>query len=252
MVEQKLSDKKFWDEYWNNEKRVVTDFGFSKVMESFIDFKKVKSYMEIGGAPGVIMTYIHNKYNVEVSAIDFVNKSYIENVMKENNITNYHVYEADFTEFDTESHTKKYDLVASWGFVEHFEINTCKNIIEKQKNLVEKNGYLIIELPNIRKFNWLLYRIFNKKLLDIHNMETMSIPFLREQILKNDDYKLLYGNYYLTCFLGYNSSSDYLKKHMILKNLFVTMQNLMKKLKIDNIQNQTFSPYILMIAKRIR
>ncbi len=43
------SDKEFWSRYWDKEKRKTTEFLFTALMEEYIDFKKIHSYMEIGG-----------------------------------------------------------------------------------------------------------------------------------------------------------------------------------------------------------
>ena len=115
------SSKEFWSKYWDKEKRTVSEFTFSKLMEKYINFKAIDSYMEIGGAPGVILTYMNQKYGLTGSVIDYVDKKYTENVLEENGIKNYSVYEEDFTAFNPMKHSKRYDLVASWGFVEHFD-----------------------------------------------------------------------------------------------------------------------------------
>ncbi len=244
------SDKEFWSRYWDKEKRKTTEFLFTALMEEYIDFKKIHSYMEIGGAPGVIMAYMNQTYGMEVSAIDFVDKKYIEEVMKKNAVTDYNIYEEDFTKFNVKEHKRRYSFVASWGFIEHFDIHICKKIIQNQKELVEENGYLIIELPNIRKFNWMVYRICNNELLKIHNLKVMNLKFLKEQVQMGNQFDILYCDYYLTSFFEFNPSSEFFDRHKNLKKLFRGIHKIAKKLHIDNIKTSFFSPYIVLIATR--
>ncbi len=244
------SSKEFWSKYWDKEKRTVSEFTFSKLMEKYINFKAIDSYMEIGGAPGVILTYMNQKYGLTGSVIDYVDKKYTENVLEENGIKNYSVYEEDFTAFNPMKHSKRYDLVASWGFVEHFDKSVCRKIIQKQKKLVQDNGYLLIELPNIRKFNWLIYRICDNELLKIHNLAIMDLQFLKKEVLRGEEFELLYCDYYLTSFFASNNSSEFYDRHRILKRIFRLIHSTAQKLHIDNIRTQFFSPYIVVIAKR--
>lgn len=244
------SSKEFWSKYWDKEKRTVSEFTFSQLMEDYIDFNAIDSYMEIGGAPGIITAYIYQKYGINGSVIDYVNKEYTEKVLNENNVRNYNVYEEDFINFDAKRHGKQYGLVASWGFIEHFDKHICQEIIQKQKELVQEGGYLLIELPNIRKLNWFIYRIFNNKLLKIHNLEIMDLSFLKKEVILNNQFELLYCDYYLTSFFSINSSSEFYDRHKIIKKIFKVIHSIAQKFHIDNIKTQFFSPYIVLIAKK--
>jgi hypothetical protein len=249
-MNKEWSNKEFWSKYWEKEKPTTTEFTFSKIVEKYINFNTISSYMEIGGAPGAIVTYIHNKYKLKCSIIDYVDKKYTENILKENNVTNYCIYEEDFINFNPSRHKHKYGLVASWGFIEHFDKSVCKKIIQKQKELVEENGYLLIELPNIRKFNWLIYRICNYELLKIHNLDIMDLSFIQEEVSINNEFEILYCDYYLTSFFFFNSSSEFFDRHNLLKKIFKSINKLAQFLHFDNIRTKFFSPYIVLIAKK--
>lgn len=251
-MSKEYSNKQFWNEYWEKEQRHTEDFIFAELVDKFVNWNEIDSYMEIGGAPGSIMAYMHNRHGLEVSTIDFCSKEITDNYLKSRKINSYSIYEADFIQLDISDYKDKYDLVSSWGFIEHFDLDTCGKLIRKHKALVADGGYLIIELPNIRKFNWLLYRIFNKELLDIHNLDVMNLSFLKERITEGNDFKLLYSNYYLTSFLGFSSSNEFFERHRIIKWIFGKLQSLSRVLHIDNIKNRFFSPYIVMIAQKVK
>lgn len=248
---KKYSSKEYWNQYWRKETRNKYTFVFENIIKKYIDLSKVQSYIEIGGAPGSNLVYFNKKYNMHVSAIDYVDKSIIDNTMKKNGVTDYTVFDVDFVEYDIEIHKETYDFVASWGFVEHFDNSTCENLIDKHKKLVSENGYLVIELPNIRKFNWLIYKIMNPKLLAIHNLDIMDKETLYNMVAKDNSFEILYLDYYLTSFLEFNINSDFYEQHRVLKGIVSCIQTISRKLRINNIPNRFFSPYMILIAKKV-
>lgn len=250
-MSEEYSNKQFWDQYWREEKRNGYEFLFSDIVDRFINWKNVKNYMEIGGAPGTIMSYMYHVHKLDVSTVDFCNPQILSDLLDGNNIKEYQIYNEDFSKFDTSLHYKKYDLVASWGFVEHFKLKESGRFIQKHKDMVADNGYLIVELPNIRGFNWLIYRVLNNNLLKIHNIKTMDLKFLREEIEKGGKFEILYGNYYLTSFLEYSSANEFFDRHKIIKKIIGTLKDIFASIHVNNIPNRFFSPYIVFIARRI-
>ena len=150
LMSKAFSNKTFWDKYWEAEKRSGYDFLFHKIVDKYIDWGRVRDYMEIGGAPGTIMSYMFHVHKLEVSTVDFCNPEILSELLERNKVRNYRIYNEDFSEFDVSPHSRKYDLVASWGFVEHFGLEDANGFIQKHKEMVSEGGYLIVELPNIR------------------------------------------------------------------------------------------------------
>lgn len=249
-MSKELSNKGFWEKYWDNEVRSASNFTFCEILDACVDFENVHSYLEIGGAPGSIMAYINKKYGIPVAAIDYVDKRYIDATMEKCGIADYQVFQEDFIKLDTMKLAEKYDMVASWGFIEHFDLDVCREIIAKQKSLVSDGGYLIIELPNLRRFNWFLYWVFNKELLKIHNLDVMDLSFLKGEIERDQAFETIYGNYYLTSFLNFNAQNEFFIKHKWIGWMVNLIQKLAKKLRIENLPNKCFSPYIVFIARK--
>ena len=247
---EKYSDSKFWNEYWKQEKRESEDFIFENLLNKIIQWKKVHSYMEIGGAPGSIMSFMAKVHNMDVSTVDFCDWKILNGFLKKQGLKNYKIYNEDFSNFNVEKHNKQYDMVASWGFVEHFDLETSGLFIQKQKALVADDGYLIVELPNIRGLNWLIYRVFNNALLKIHNTKTMDLKFINSEILKGNEFKILYSNYYLTSFFEFSESNEFFLRHKFIRGIFKGIKNISKKLSINNIPNAFMSPYMIVIAQK--
>lgn len=251
MNSRQYSNKEFWNKYWEEEKRDKYEFIFSHEIDKYLEWNNISNYMEIGGAPGDIMAYMSKEHNIDVSTVDFCNESILLNQLSNKGISRFHIYNEDFSTFDLSDFKERYDLVASWGFVEHFSLEESDMYIQKQKQMVSKNGYLIVELPNIRGVNWLIYRVFNNELLKIHNIKTMDLGFIRDAINRDNEFNILYGNYYLTSFMEFSSSNEFFDRHSIIRELFCFGKRLSRLLHINNIPNKFFSPYILFIARRI-
>ena len=243
----KYTEKEYWDNLWSKEKRNDSIFfPFEDLINEYLSDEIPLEYLEIGCAPGTFMAWFSKKMNYKVSGIDFSSINLIRNTLKKNDVINYDIIECDFLNFNTE---KKYDVVASFGFVEHFE--EYSEIIEKHADLVKDNGYLIIEIPNLKYFNGFLFKIFDKKTYSTHNLEVMDIDILANSVTKNNKFEILYKNYYLTCFLMFNENHPWLKERALVKEIFIIIKKIIKKLKLDNIKNKWFSPYMIIIAKRI-
>jgi 2-polyprenyl-3-methyl-5-hydroxy-6-metoxy-1,4-benzoquinol methylase len=67
----------------------------------------------------------------------------------------------------------KYDVVASFGFIEHF--TNWSEVIKIHTEFVDKNGYLIITTPNFKGlFQYIYHRIFDNDNLKRHVVASMS------------------------------------------------------------------------------
>lgn len=246
---EKLTNEKYWKKYWegsgNKEKET---FLFSDVVKDKIpeltENGQNMSYMEIGGAPGDIMVYFAQKYHCSVNCIDFVAKDVIEQRMQENHIENYTIIDEDFTQYHSE---EKYDIVASYGFVEHF--NNYKEIIMRHVKMAKTGGYIIISMPNIRKMNWLLYKLFNKISLAGVNVKAINLQKLQKQ-LEAAGCEIVEARYWLTNFFMFNNEYPLLRKHKVIRGIFCAIQKFMILIHIDNVPSSFFSPYMICIAKR--
>jgi len=69
--------------------------------------------------------------------------------------------------------TRKYDVVCSFGFVGHFI--DYLNAIDKMSELVDREGYIIVTVPNFRGwFQNLFHRFFDRKNFLQHNVAAMN------------------------------------------------------------------------------
>jgi 2-polyprenyl-3-methyl-5-hydroxy-6-metoxy-1,4-benzoquinol methylase len=131
---------------------------------------KSKTLIEVGAYPGRYLAYLSKKFNLIPTALDYnSDKSKIEETFKKFNITEFEILIADFIKYTNE---KKYDIVISNGFIEHFE--DYHSIVKKHSELLKEGGTMLIMVPNkryVRKwFDWLC----DYDNLKIHNTKCMS------------------------------------------------------------------------------
>lgn len=241
------TDKDYWEKYWDKEERDI-QFYFDKLLDQYISWKDVSSYMEVGGAPGSIMAFMSKEHGLSVSTVDFTEKARISEFLKSHGVKDFNVFQDDFLTFNIDSHCKKYDIVASWGFVEHFKKKTTARFIEKQKDMVSEDGYLIVELPNIRRAFWLVYWIFNRKVIKIHNLAVMDLPWLKQCVNGGGKFDLLYASYYFTM----NSRNEFFERHKFLGKVCEKLVRFFQDRNFNDNMKKWFFPYIVIIAKRRR
>lgn len=245
-MSKKYTDKDYWEHYWDEESREDVEFYFDELLDRYIPWEDLASYMEIGGAPGSVMTHMYKAHGLTVATVDFTDSKRIIDFLNVHGVEKYSVYQSDFINFDIMSHYKKYNMVASWGVVEHFGKKVTAKFIEKQKHMVSDNGYLVVELPNIRKVLWLVYWIFNRKLIKIHNLKIMDLLWLKKCVTKDNKFELLYASYYFTM----NPQNEFFVKHRRLRKICEKIVSFFSSSSLSNNIKKWFFPYIVIIARR--
>ena len=105
---------------------------------------------------------------------------------------------------------------------------------------------MIVELPNIRKLIWLAYWLLNRKMIAIHNLEIMNLRWLKQQILDNGEFELLFASYYFTM----NARNEFFTQHGRLKKLCERLSERFEDCQWGDGVKKLFFPYIVLIARR--
>jgi 2-polyprenyl-3-methyl-5-hydroxy-6-metoxy-1,4-benzoquinol methylase len=100
-------------------------------------------------------------------------------------------WKQDFTTFDPQ---QTFDVVSSFGFVEHF--TNWQDILGKHADLVAPGGYLALEAPNfVGKFQHWLHSGFDQQNYARHYIPAMDIDAW-ERILKQRGFDIVYKGYF--------------------------------------------------------
>jgi 2-polyprenyl-3-methyl-5-hydroxy-6-metoxy-1,4-benzoquinol methylase len=132
--------------------------------------------LEIGSAPGHHVVRFAKMFGMEPFGIEYaedgviVNKeTFVKNEFDPNNVIH-----ADFFSDDiTDKYQSYFDVVMSRGFIEHFD--DPKSVITRHVNLLKPGGRIIVSIPNIKGLNYIAFHFLNKHVIDIHNLNIMSL-----------------------------------------------------------------------------
>jgi len=181
MDNKKLTDKDYWDQYWQKYSlplevsRSTGNHFLNEILNTFdkyLPYDNTLSILEIGGSPGQYLAYMHKTFGYSISCLDF------SSIGCEKTLENYKllkitgkVYQIDL--FSDELNLPLFDIVYSLGFIEHF--SDTQLVIEKHLNLVKPGGLLLLGVPNFLGINHFFLKRLAPQLLSKHNLAVMDL-----------------------------------------------------------------------------
>jgi SAM-dependent methyltransferase len=148
------------------------------------------SFLEIGVGPGRILGEFCGRLGYEAHGIDYAfDPVPVRRWLEGLGVKVGDLRQADAFEW---SPTQKYDVVASFGFIEHFE--NLEKAVDVHFSMVKPRGVVVITLPNLARGQWLLHWLYNRANLRIHNVACMNLRFFRRAAERNGA-KLLCARY---------------------------------------------------------
>lgn len=133
-------------------------------------------FLELGCSPGQISAMICRRIPLRAEGVDFSDSAwlYLKN-METAGVTDARLHRGDFRAFSPEA---PYDVVASFGLVEHFE--DPQEVLNHHHRLLRPGGLCIVELPRIRGLLYLHKWLFDRPNLRRHNVRTMRREVFRQ------------------------------------------------------------------------
>lgn len=151
-----------------------------------------QSVLEIGSFPGPFLSTF-GKLGYCLNGIDFHpgNETDLPRWLNSMGYCTGDFHTKDFFEFSTD---KKFDVVTSFGFIEHFE--NFEEVIRMHIDLLKPGGTLLITVPNFSGSiqHW-LHRTFDKVNLSHHNTKSMN-PGLWKIILHKHGLVVEWSGYF--------------------------------------------------------
>ncbi|KQC02941.1 MAG: hypothetical protein APR54_09810 [Candidatus Cloacimonas sp. SDB] len=235
-------DQPYWDNTYRNYELQYD--------ESLILFKDLfQKYLQINGKcieigcyPGNYLIYLGKTFNYEVSGIDIT--PYIERLdpyFQKNEVKIGKLFLEDFLTFST---NEKYDVVCSFGFIEHFK--NIDEIIDKHISLLKTSGICIISSPNFRKIQFILHNLLDKQNMDRHVTASMDLNKWKE-VLEQNDMEIIHSGYYKTAsFWTDSSNQNLLQKYCskIISSIFAYIN------KHIDYPNRYISPHMICISRK--
>ena len=237
-----LVKQEYWDESYSNHSFVELP-GDNPIKQWINDVACLKpngACIEIGTYPG---GYINEfgKLGYEISGIDLTPR--VVELMEVFANKKYKVgsfIQSDFLEY---CFLEKYDIVCSFGFIEHF-LN-YKMIIQKHADMLKSGGVLLIVTPSFSSpIQLFLRRMIDNENLKRHNLKSMN-PNDWAAYLQNKGFNVVRKDYIGGFdFWVDNQKYNFLQK-IVMKTLFFMLPMLKK---VFHMKSSVYSPYCGIIA----
>lgn len=232
-----------WESTWQRRARVKYQFDLYEDVARHLPQGDGVSFLEVGCAPGKLLVEFCAPRGYEAYGIDYAaDAGEIEEYLRGEGVRVGGVYREDFMKFDP---GRRFDVVASFGFIEHFD--DPGPVVDRHFDLVKPGGLVVITMPHFaggqRALHWLLDRPNLKR----HNTRCMNLPFLRAAAARNGarevDVRYAGGHF------DFWVASD---RHWIVKGLTwraaLQLRRAARLLPGEN--NRWFSPHLLAIYQR--
>lgn len=181
-MDNNLTDRSFWKSFWEAKKGLIfpikANYVFGDILGKLIAEKQIKTAIELGGFPGYYATYLKKYQKLDTTLFDYyIHRDIIKKLLEANGLSesDITIIEADLFNYTPE---KQYDLVSSFGLIEHF--NDTKAIIETHLQFLKPGGVLFITLPNFVGVNGWVQRKFDRDNYDKHNINSMNLQLLAD------------------------------------------------------------------------
>lgn len=178
LTNNRYTDKNYWENYYRSNRIEVNRI--NKTVGAYDEFwdKLVKAcvhppktIIEIGAYPGRYIAYLAEKYKLNPTAFDFNSDiTKIEECFQAFGVQKYDFIQEDFL---TYTPTKKYDLVISNGFIEHFE--NFEQVMDLHCQYIAPGGALLMMIPNKRYLRKLYSLAVDYSNLKKHNLKVMNL-----------------------------------------------------------------------------
>ena len=197
----RLSTKKQWDNIWSGEH--IRNLTFDPEQPTFSDLHnlfqmllpkdKNFKFLEVGCYPGSYMWYFNKYFGYQVSGLEYVDwccestREKLQTVGIEGEVIH-----GDLFEYNPSSAKKLWDVVASFGFIEHF--TDVVPVIKKHLDLLKPDGYLILVIPNHHGLNGRILKNVDTAKYKIHNL--MSYDEMRQALKITGKARVISGGYF--------------------------------------------------------
>ena len=188
-----LTDSTYWGERQSNLGIPELTSPLSELLDAIIPFLepyKNKKVIELGCSPGFVSSFICNKIKFIPFGIDLSPQAHLYTLnMRRIANTESKLIRSDFRDFKCKT---KFNVVMSFGLIEHFE--NFEEIFSQHHRLCQKNGLIVITIPNFSYLQKIYHLVFDKRDLKKHNTKIMNLKSFQYAAEKKN-HEILFLNY---------------------------------------------------------
>ena len=241
-----FTDKEYWADYWKKYTPIVVkkDILFSDLLDQMPEGGL--SCLEIGGFPGSYCIYMHKYKHYDSTLLDFyINDDIMDKTLHTNGVQRNDIEVIQGDVFETKIE-KQFDLVMSYGFIEHF--GDTQAILKKHFDFLKKGGRFLITLPNLKGLLGKITRKFDHDAYITHNIDSMDIGHLKNILIKTgvEQFDVFY---YGAPYLYINSNAKVSERtRKLVNSLSSIMCRTLPRVGLH--KNKWFSPNIVILGKK--
>jgi SAM-dependent methyltransferase len=234
--------KDYWNSMWRElppvERYQGPIYEQHPVLARFLSDAGGGDAIEVGCGTGSYMVYINKEFGYRIDGLDYSdNMEYVRANLVHNGIYDSELFNADFFKFVS---PRKYDLVLSGGFAEHF--HDYELVVRRHAEWAKSGGLVVIIVPNLTHIHRLLCGLFAPELLRVHRFPLMRRNVMR-QTLENAGLRVLHCEYHKTFRPTY-------KLPRTINLSFKVIQRLLRASGLDDLGNRFGSPYLISVSRK--
>jgi len=180
--EPSLTTKNFWQgRSYHSDSAPAPVSELQPVFDRFLPRRGDWSVIEIGACPGSHLLALARSHGYRPVALDFLPQVHaLPGFFKSQGVDGLEAIEGDFL---TLQETRRFNVVMSFGFIEHF--NNPQEVLRKHWALVEEDGFLVLGLPIFGPMQMVLRRLILtpeklRESLEAHNTRVMNLRRLKQ------------------------------------------------------------------------
>ena len=205
-------------------------------------------FLEIGCYPGRYLWYFSKYFGYRVSGIEYIDRCCEETgKLLDSCGTRGRIIHADIFDYRPEEEQALWDVVASFGFIEHFE--DLRAVVSRHLDFLNPGGYLLLVVPNHQGIYGRIMRKVSPKLLGVHRI--LSREEIAEALISDRRSEIVEAGYYGRLGLGHTGLRERLNRTNFCLRFFgrasiFSVENLGRLLP----RTPALSPFIAVVARK--
>jgi SAM-dependent methyltransferase len=219
-----------------------------RLYQRFLPRNSQYRFLEIGCCPGRFMWYFNRYFGYRVSGLEYIDwcAEKTRELLRRERIAA-EVTCADFFEYTPPAGSELWDVVGSFGFVEHFQDTAA--VVRRHLEFLKPGGYLVLAVPNLRGMYGRLFEILAPKVYRMHRV--LSLEDLIEPVTREGEMEVLAAGYYGHLCLGNAWFPDKMKEwgrtiYFLSRAVAFGLENTARILP----QIDFLAPHIALIARK--
>ena len=245
-----LTKKEYWGNIWKDHKpRKMGNCNFFDLFRKYLPVNPEMKCLEVGCTPGGFLVAFNKNFGYKVYGVDQCGMDATRKNLEFNEVENYELFESDFLKWEI---NEKFDVVSSFGYIEHFK-NPALHI-KKMVDLLAKDSYLVMSIPCFGNMNYITHSLFDRENTNwkkIHNFKIMNLGFFEKTTEEFDLEPVYLGHYRFFSYWHKSKSPLFYAINAPISGASVIFNKITDAFMLNQLlANRLTSPFLVLIAKK--